>query len=577
MLTRFLPYYRPHLPLFALDFSCALLMAGMELVFPLAVRQMIDVVLPNGDLPLMFWGAAGLFLLYLLYAALQYTVDYLGHVLGASMEFDMRRDLFEHVQKLSFTYFDNTKTAHIMSRIVNDLNEISELAHHGPEDLFIVLVTMVGSFAILLSINWQLALILLAFIPVLLWFALVKNQQMKAVFRDMRLRIADINAQVEDSIAGVRLVKSFTNEYYEQEKFGQGNTSFRRSKERAFQVMGGYYAGVTFVSNLMSLTTLAAAGFLVCQNQLSIGELVGFLLYIAIFLQPVKRITLLTEMYQKGMAGFARFAEIMDLDPDIKDVKGAREQGRVRGDIRLEHITFSYNDHSVVLRDLCLHIDAGETVAFVGPSGAGKTTLCSLIPRFYELDSGAIFIDGLDIRQITQRSLRANIGIVQQDVFLFSDTLRANIAYGRLDATDAEIEAAARMANAHDFIMALENGYDTDIGERGVKLSGGQKQRIAIARIFLKNPPVLILDEATSALDNENERVIQQALSRLAENRTTLIIAHRLTTIRNADRIVFLSDEGIVEMGTHQELLQKQGEYAALYAAQFEELLCEGT
>ncbi|HWR39095.1 MAG TPA: ABC transporter ATP-binding protein [Patescibacteria group bacterium] len=569
MIRYFFPYYRSHLPLFILDFSCALLMSGMELIFPLAVRKMIDDVLPAGDVALLSWGAAGLFLLYMGYAGLQYTVDYLGHVLGARMEFDMRRDLFDHVQKLSFTYFDNTKTAHIMSRIVNDLNEIAELAHHGPEDLFVVLVIMIGSFTILLNVNWQLALLLLAFIPVLLWFALVKNRQMKAVFRDMRLRIADINAQVEDSIAGVRLVKSFTNEWYEQEKFCQGNTNFRVSKEKAFRVMGGYYAGITFVSNIMNLTALAAGGYLVCQNRLSIGELVSFLLYIAIFLQPVRRITLLTEMYQKGMAGFARFTEIMKLEPDIRDKADSRECGRVRGEIRLENVSFSYNDHSAVLHDISLHINAGETVAFVGPSGAGKTTLCSLIPRFYEVDAGVIRIDGVDIRQLTQKSLRENIGIVQQDVFLFSDTLRANIAYGRLNATDEEIENAARMANAHEFIVALENGYDTDIGERGVKLSGGQKQRIAIARIFLKNPPILILDEATSALDNENERIIQLALTKLAENRTTLIIAHRLTTICNADRIVFLTDEGVAEMGTHEELLTLRGEYAALYAAQF--------
>ncbi|KXG77459.1 ABC transporter ATP-binding protein [Thermotalea metallivorans] len=547
MLKRFSKYYRGHLPLFFLDFGCAFLMAGMDLVFPIVVRQMVDDLLPQKNLKVILWAGLGLFLLYIARALLNYIVDYYGHVLGVRMEYDMRKDLFDHIHKLSFTYFDNTKTGHIMSRLVNDLNEISELAHHGPEDLFIATVTLLGSFIILLTIHWPLALIVFSVVPLMLWFAISKNKEMQKSFRDMRLKVADINARVEDSISGVRVVKSFTNEWYEKEKFEEGNANFRKSRENAFQVMGQFFSGINFFSNLIHLVVVIFGGIFYYYDQLTIGELVGFLLYISMFLQPIRRITAFVENYQKGMAGFHRFVELMDLEPDIVDDPDAKAIGRVHGKIVFDQVTFSYNNKAKVLENISLKIHPGETVALVGPSGGGKTTLCSLIPRFYEVDQGRIEIDDIDIRKITQKSLRENIGIVQQDVFLFSGTVKENIAYGKIGATDEEIIEAAKKANAHEFIMSLENGYDTYIGERGVKLSGGQKQRISIARIFLKNPPILILDEATSALDNETEKVIQESLHELSENRTTLVIAHRLATIRRADRILVLTDEGIVE------------------------------
>lgn len=569
MLKRFSLYYRPHLPLFFLDFSCAILMAGLDLVFPLAVRKVIDDILPAGDLTLLLWAGVGLLVMYMVSYGLQYTVEYYGHVLGALIEYDMRQELFEHVQKLSFRYFDNTRTGHLMSRVVNDLFEISEFAHHTPEGFFIVLVTMVGSFAILFTLNWQLSLLVFLFVPFLLWFFLVRNNQMRMTFRDMRLKIAEINAQVEDSITGIRVVKAYTNEWYEQEKFARRNDDVLAVRKKALRIFGTYFSGVNFLTNLIYLVVLVAGGWFIHLGRLTMGEFIGFLLYIAIFFNPIRRLTMLTEMYQKGMAGFRRFTEIMDMEPDIVDAPNAQNFTKVNGHVVFENVTFSYNDKKQVLENINLTIRPGETVAFVGPSGGGKTTLCSLIPRFYEIEQGRILIDGIDIRQVTQKSLRENVGIVQQDVFLFYDTIRENIAYGRIGASDAEIIAAAKRANAHDFIMELEQGYDTFIGERGVKLSGGQKQRLAIARMFLKNPPILILDEATSALDNEAERVIQQALNELSRDRTTLVIAHRLATIRGADRIVVLTDEGIVEQGSHAELMEQAGAYARLYSAQF--------
>ncbi|HOL14949.1 MAG TPA: ABC transporter ATP-binding protein [Bacillota bacterium] len=569
MLRRFAKYYRPHLPLFMIDFSCAFAMAGLDLVFPVAVQRVIDGILPQRDLDLFFRICAGLLGLYLLRALLQYIVDYWGHVLGVRMEYDMRQDLFDHIQKLSFRYFDNTKTGHIMSRLVNDLNEISELAHHGPEDLFIAAVTLCGAFIIMITINWQLTLLAFMIVPVMIWFAVVKNKQMQDTFRDVRLKVADINARVEDSISGVRVVKSFTNEWYEKEKFERDNRNFRRSKQRSFRVMAQFFSGVNFFSNLINLVVLSFGGYFVYRGQITLGTLVGFLLYVNMFLQPVRRISILVETYQRGMAGFHRFVETLQIKPDIVDRKDARPAGRLRGEIVFDRVTFSYNRDRSIIENVSLHIAPGETVALVGPSGAGKTTICNLIPRFYDVQKGSIRIDGVDVRDFTQRSLRRNIGIVQQDVFLFTGTIRENIAYGKIDTTDEEIIAAAKQANAHEFIMELEKGYDTYAGERGVMLSGGQRQRIAIARIFLKNPPILILDEATSALDSETEAVIQDALFKLSQNRTTLVIAHRLATVRRADRILVLTDDGIVEEGTHAQLLEKDGYYARLYRAQF--------
>ncbi|MGB4643032.1 MAG: ABC transporter ATP-binding protein [Dethiobacteria bacterium] len=570
MLKRFVKYYRPHLPLFILDFSCAFAIAGLDLVFPVAVQWIIDQIFPQHDLALLARICAGLLGLYLLRALLQYIVDYWGHVLGVRMEYDMRQDLFDHIQKLSFRYFDKTKTGHIMSRLVNDLNEISELAHHGPEDLFIATVTLTGAFIIMMMLNWKLALLVFLPIPAMIWFAVSKNKEMQTTFRNVRLKVADINARVEDSISGVRVVKSFTNEWYEKEKFERDNLNFRRSKQKSFRVMAQFFSGINLFSNLISLIVLFFGGYFIYRGELTLGVLVGFLLYVNMFLQPIRRISVLVETYQRGMAGFHRFVETLQIEPEIVDHKEARPAGRLKGEIVFDNVTFSYNRDKNILEDISLRIAPGETVALVGPSGAGKTTLCNLIPRFYDLQKGSIKIDGTDIRDFTQRSLRQNIGIVQQDVFLFTGTIRENIAYGKIETTDEEIVAAAKQANAHDFIMELEKGYDTYTGERGVMLSGGQRQRIAIARIFLKNPPILILDEATSALDSENEAMIQEALSELSQDRSTLVIAHRLATVRRAHRIIVLTDDGIVEEGTHAQLLKKNGYYARLYRAQFD-------
>ncbi|SNS04359.1 ATP-binding cassette, subfamily B [Anaerovirgula multivorans] len=569
MLQKFVRYYKSHLPLFTLDFTCAFIMAIMDLVFPYVVVRMIDDVFDTRNLQTILWVGAGMLLLYILRSILQYIVDYWGHVLGVRMEYQMRKDLFQHLHKLSFNYYDNTKTGQVMSRLVNDLNEISELAHHGPEDLFIAFVTLSGSFIIMLSMHWQLTLITFSLIPIVLIFTIMKNRRMQDAFRNMRVKLGDINAQVEDSISGVRVVKSFTNEVYEEEKFETGNEDFKKSKESAFKVMAEFFSGVTFFSNFIHLLVLIVGGYFIYQGNMKTGELMGFLLYVSMFLQPLRKLTILVENYQKGMAGFHRFLETLELQPEILDEPDAEDIPTVDGRITFQDVTFSYNNKENVLKNISFAIEPGETVAIVGPSGGGKTTLCNLIPRFYEIEKGAINIDGRSIRSFTQKSLRQNIGIVQQDVFLFSGTVKENITYGKIDATDEEIIAAARRANAHEFITNLEKGYDTYIGERGVKLSGGQKQRLSIARIFLKNPPILILDEATSALDNETEKVIQESLQQLSENRTTLIIAHRLATIKNADRIMVLTDEGIVEEGNHEDLLKKNGIYKRLYKAQF--------
>jgi ATP-binding cassette subfamily B protein len=570
LLKNFAKYYRPHLPLFILDFSCAFVMSGLDLVFPVTVQWIIDRILPHRDLTLLLWICGGLLVLYLVRALLQYIVDYWGHVLGVRMEYDMRQDLFDHIQKLSFRYFDKTKTGHIMSRLVNDLNEISELAHHGPEDLFIATVTLIGAFLIMMTRSWQLTLLVFSLIPVMIWFTVSKNKKMQTTFRNVRLRVADINARVEDSISGVRVVKSFTNERYEKEKFERDNRNFRRSRQRSFRVMAEFFSGVNLFSNLISLIVVFFGGYFIYRGQISLGVLVGFLLYVNMFLQPIRRFSVLVETYQRGMAGFHRFVETLQIEPEIVDSREARIAGRLAGEIVFDNVTFRYKRDRDILRDVSLRIAPGETVALVGPSGAGKTTLCNLIPRFYDIQAGSIRIDGTDIRDFTQRSLRQNIGIVQQDVFLFNGTIRENIAYGKLDTTREEVIAAARQANAHDFIMGLEKGYDTYTGERGVMLSGGQRQRIAIARIFLKNPPILILDEATSALDSETEAMIQEALSKLSRDRSTLVIAHRLATVRRAHRILVLTDDGIVEEGSHEQLLEKGGYYARLYRAQFD-------
>ena len=570
MINKFYKYYKPHKFLFFLDFGCAFVMSMLDLVFPVAARFMINDVFPKKDLNLVILISAGLLILYIARYILEYIVNYWGHVLGIRIEYDMRNELFNHLQKLSFSYFDNTRTGHIMSRLVNDLNEISELAHHGPEDLFITIVTLIGAFIIMMTINVKLALITFILVPLLLIFSLVKNKKMRSVFKDMRVKIAEVNAQIEDSISGVRVVKAFNNESHEMKKFEIGNRNFKDSREEAFKTMAQFFAGINLFSNLINLFVLALGGYMVYTQEITIGDMVGFLLYVSMFLQPIKRITTFVENYQKGIAGFDRFLENMEIEPDIKDSQKAKKVGRLNGDLKLENISFGYNDDATrVLENITLEVKKGQTLALVGPSGAGKTTLCSLIPRFYEIEEGRISIDGIDIKDMTQASLRENIGIVQQDVFLFSGTIKENIAYGALSASDEDIVKAAKAANAHEFIMKLENGYDTLVGERGVKLSGGQKQRISISRIFLKNPSILILDEATSALDSETEKLIQKALEDLSKDRTTLVIAHRLGTIMNADKIVVLTAEGILEEGNHETLMKSDGLYSKLYKSQF--------
>ncbi|GAB2693245.1 ABC transporter ATP-binding protein [Paenibacillus thermoaerophilus] len=569
MIRRFLGYYRPHTKLFALDFGCAVLAALLELAFPLAVKWVIDELLPTRDWEMIVWAAAGLLFLYVVSMGLHFIVSYWGHMLGINIETDMRQQAFNHLQKLSFRYYDNTKTGHLMSRITNDLFDIGELAHHGPEDLFIALMTFAGAFGIMWTVNWELALITFTVIPVLSALIVYFNKKLSAAAGQMFSRIADINARIEDSIAGIRVVKSFANEKFEMERFSRRNAAFRKAKLQSYRAMSFSFSGMYMMTRLISLIVLVCGAWFSYVGELSYGALVGFLLYVNIFLKPIDKISAFMESYPKGMAGFRRFCELLDTEPDVKDAPNAIEAPPLRGDIEFRGVTFGYENHSHVLRGIHLRISAGETVALVGPSGAGKSTLCNLIPRFYEIDAGSITIDGIDIRRMTQRSLRAQIGIVQQDVFLFNGTIRENIAYGRLDATDEEIMEAARKAHLESVIESLPDGLDTVIGERGLKLSGGQRQRLAIARMFLKNPPILILDEATSALDTETEAIIQEALEELGEGRTTLVIAHRLATIRHADRILVVTEDGITEQGRHEELLAAGGVYARLHQAQF--------
>lgn len=571
MIRRFFSYYKPHKKLFTLDFSSAIVVALLELAFPLAVQWFIDDLLPDENWSMIVSVSIALLAMYLLSMFLQYIVNYWGHKLGINIETDMRQQLFQHVQKQSFRFFDNTKTGHIMSRVTNDLFDIGELAHHGPEDAFIAVMTFVGAFWIMLTVNVQLALVTFLVVPFLIWLITYCNLHMNKAWKRMYGVIADINARVEDSVSGVRVVQSFTNEKYEIARFTTNNQRFRLAKLAAYKIMSYTSSGMYMMTRLFILVVLVYGAWLSFKGILSYGELVGFVLYVNVLFKPIDKISALMELYPKGMAGFKRFTELIDSIPEIQDQEDAIEVGALRGDIKLENVSFAYDHNKKVLDGLNLSIEAGKTVAFVGPSGAGKTTICSLIPRFYDVNEGSIKIDGIDIREMTMESLRRNIGIVQQDVFLFTGTVKENIAYGKLDATDEEIVEAARRAHLEDFIQSLPNGYETEIGERGLKLSGGQKQRLAIARMFLKNPPILILDEATSALDTETELIIQKALNELAKNRTTLIIAHRLATIRNADRIVVVTEEGIAEEGGHDELLRLGGIFANLHSVQYQQ------
>ncbi|KAA0948483.1 ABC transporter ATP-binding protein [Sporosarcina sp. ANT_H38] len=572
MLKQFFSYYKPHRRLFIIDFSSAIFVALLDLAFPLAVQWFIDDLLPKGNWEQITTISILLLLIYLLSTFLQYIVSYLGHKLGINIETDMRQQLFNHVQRQSFRFFDNTKTGHIMSRITNDLFDIGELAHHGPEDVFIAVMTLIGAFAIMYSINPELALIAIIMVPFLIILVTFCNIKMNAAWQNMYGKIADVNARVEDSVSGSRVVKSFTNEDFEIARFRIDNGNFRTAKLVAYNVMAWTHSSMFMMTRLVTLIVLVVGAWFTLNNKLSSGELVAFVLFVNVLIKPVDKISALLELYPKGMAGFRRFRELIEQEPEIKDCLDAVVVSHLNGDIVFDDVDFHYDDNKTVLEGINMNIHAGETVAFVGPSGAGKTTICSLIPRFYDVSEGAISIDGIDIRNMTQHSLRSQIGIVQQDVFLFTGTIKENIGYGKLDATDEEIIAAAKKAHLEDFIASLPYGYETQIGERGLKLSGGQKQRLAIARMFLKNPPILILDEATSALDTETERIIQQSLAELAENRTTLVIAHRLATIRDADRVIVVTEDGIAEDGKYDELVRKGGIFARLHNNQFQEV-----
>ncbi|GLC89193.1 ABC transporter ATP-binding protein [Lysinibacillus piscis] len=569
MYRKFFSYYKPHKRLFVIDFSSAIIVAVLELFFPLAVQWFIDKLLPTGDWGMIVQVSVLLLLVYALSTLLNFIVNYLGHKLGINIETDMREELFTHVQRQSFRFFDNTKTGHIMSRITNDLFDIGEFAHHGPEDLFIAIMTFIGAFAIMFNVNPTLALIAVGMVPFLAWLVTFSNIKMNNAWKTMYGKIADVNGRVEDSVSGVRVVKSFTNEAFEIERFQEQNGFFRSAKLYAYKIMAGTHSSIYMMTRLLTLVVLVVGAWLSFNGKLSYGELVSFVLYTNVLIKPIDKISALLELYPKGMAGFKRFRELVEQAPEIQDRPNAQVVSHLNGDIAFHQVDFHYDTSKTVLEDISFDVRAGQTIAFVGPSGAGKTTICSLIPRFYEVSSGAITIDGIDVRDMTQASLRDQIGIVQQDVFLFTGTIRENIAYGKLGASEEAIREAAKKAHLEAFIAELPDGYDTQIGERGLKLSGGQKQRLAIARMFLKNPPILILDEATSALDTETEMIIQQSLTELAENRTTLVIAHRLATIRNADRVLVVTPNGIEEDGTYDELVAQNGIFAKLHHIQF--------
>ena len=570
----FAGFYRPHIRLFILDMCCALLISGVDLLLPLLSRYALSELLPQNAYGFFFALMGGIAAAYLLKACLMYIVTYWGHTLGVMMEADMRRDLFNHLQSLPFKFYDQNRTGHIMSRVTTDLFEITELAHHGPEDLFISLVTLTGAFAVLFTIRWQLAVMLIIMVPITLLFTILQRRRMSGASRAVKERTASINADIESSISGARVAKAFTNEDYEMNRFSKGNEQFKRAKGRFYSVMAIFHSGMDFMMSIFSVLVITFGGYMIMQQELSVIDLLTFTMYVSTFLSPIRKLTQFFEQYTTGMAGFHRFVEIMRVKPDITDSPDAVQLADVKGEIEFNDVTFAYNDHKNVLSDVSLNIPAGKMLALVGPSGGGKTTLCHLLPRFYEVSNGLITIDGTDIKKATLQSLRRNIGIVSQDVFLFAGTVRENIAYGRINASEEEIIEAARLAEIYDTILELPDGLDTEVGERGVRLSGGQKQRISIARIFLKNPPVLILDEATSALDTVTERRIQQSFDELAKGRTTLVIAHRLSTVRNADEIVYIDENGICERGRHEDLLVSGGLYAALYNAQSGENSC---
>ncbi len=575
VLKKFAAYYKPYKRVFFLDLLCATFISAVDLAFPQILRRAANDWFTR-DREAIFHSLGlllcGLLILYILQTACKYYVTYQGHVMGTWIERDMRKELFDHYEKLSFSYYDKNNTGQMMSKLVSDLFEISEFAHHGPENVFISSIKIVGSFVFLFLINGKLALLLGVVVILMVVFCFMQNASMQETFMDNRRKIGDINARLQDTLSGIRVVQSFANEDIERKKFHYSNENFVRSRDRNYRAMGKFHSGTLFFQGLMYMTVLVAGGYLIAAGEMAPADLAMYALYIGIFISPIQILVEFTEMLQKGLTGFKRFLDVVETEPEIVDAPDAVDLKDVKGDIAYKNVSFYYNSGEPVLTDVSFTIPHGRSVALVGPSGGGKTTICSLLPRFYDVSEGAVTIDGKDIRHVTLKSLRSSIGLVQQDVYLFGGTIRENIAYGKPEATDEEIMEAAKKANIHDFIMELPDGYDTFVGERGARLSGGQKQRISIARVFLKNPPILILDEATSALDNESERHIQKSLEELSKNRTTVTIAHRLSTIRNADEIIVINEQNISERGTHNNLLAKGGLYAKYYEMQFEGL-----
>ena len=571
-LKRLASYYKPYKGLFFSDIFFALLGAAVTLSIPLLVRYITENIpyfSQSDAIRFTLQIGAGMAALAAVEAYCNFYIAYYGHIMGAKIERDMRNEIFNHYQKLSFTFYDNQKVGHLLSRITNDLFDISELLHHGPEDLLISFIKFIGASAILFTLNWKLTLIVISFVPFLVIFAYIYNRKMKKAFKNNRARIADINSQIEESLAGIRVVKSFGNENEEIRKFHKGNERFINTKRISYRYMGIYHSGMNAFTTLITIAVMTGGTFFMADGEMSVSNLITFLLYVNSFTEPVRRMVFFTEQFQNGYSGYERFREMMSIDPDIEDAPDAVEFAHAKGQIIFDNVSFRYANNAEVLRHVNMKVEAGEYIAIVGGSGAGKTTLCSLIPRFYDVSEGAIYIDGIDIRKMKLTDLRNQIGIVQQDVYLFGDTVMENIRYGKPNALDEEVVTAAKLAGAHDFIMNLASDYYTDIGQRGIKLSGGQKQRLSIARVFLKNPPILIFDEATSSLDNESEKMVQDSLEKLAKNRTTFVIAHRLSTIRNAKRIVVLDKERVKEEGSHDQLIAAGGDYAKLYNMQF--------
>lgn len=565
-LKKFIPYYSPYKAVFVLDLICAAMISLIDLAYPQILRTMTKTVFAGKSsaiLQVLLPIGVAMLIMYIVQALCKYYVSYQGHMMGANMERDMRQQLFDHYEKLSFSYYDQNNSGQMMSKLVSDLFDISEMAHHGPENLFISLIKIIGSFVFLFVINRWLAIVLLVLVFFMILFSYSQNRRMQATFMDNRQKIGDINSSLQDTLAGIRVVQSFANEEIERDKFRHSNENFLHSKDANYRCMGSFMSGNLFFQGLMYLVTLVFGGWLIAKGQMETADLAMYALYIGIFISPIQILVELTEMMQKGLSGFRRFLAVVETEPDIVDAEDAKLLENVKGTVEYKDVSFHYSDDdTLVLSDVSFRIDAGKSIALVGPSGSGKTTICSLLPRFYDVTGGSIRIDGKDIRSLSLESLRNNIGLVQQDVYLFCGSIKDNISYGKPGASIEEIIDAAKKANIHDFIMSLPDGYDSYVGEHGTRLSGGQKQRISIARVFLKNPPILILDEATSALDNESERWIQHSLEELAKNRTTITIAHRLSTIRNADEILVVADTGIAERGTHEELLAANGIYA---------------